>query len=389
MTARTHPLNCIVPPYLLKEIIDRGTPAQRDWAIKTLQMTAQMHAQRDHIFTAQSPLVSKAATPGEQRVVYDAQQGSNLPGIVVRREGDPPTADPAVNEAYDGAGSTFNYYKEIHNRNSIDNQGMRIDSCVHYMKGYDNAFWDGQQMVYGDGDEDLPFNERIFNRFTIAVDVIGHELTHGVMQSESALVYSGQSGALNESFSDIFGSLVKQRLNKHTANAADWMIGRGLFTSRIHAQGVRSLKAPGTAYDDPLLGKDPQPATLSGFVNTIDDNGGVHINCGIPNHAFYVASVQIGGYAWEKMGQIWYTAMQKRLPNNATFQIAANTTFTIAGELFGANSLEQQAVQKGWSEVGIMLETSPVNSAENGTGAASQNPGCLTSLMGMFHPRSG
>jgi Zn-dependent metalloprotease len=387
MTTNPYALNCIVPPYLLREIIDRGTPVQREWAAKTLQSTTLMYEQRNKIYKAERPLVAKTVTPGELRVVFDAQQGSDLPGIEVRREGDPPTSDPAVNEAYDGAGSTYNYYKDIHKRNSIDNQGLRIDSSVHYQIGYDNAFWNGEQMVYGDGDEDLPVSERIFNRFTIALDVIGHELTHGVMQYESALFYSGQSGALNESFSDVFGSLVKQYINKQTAAEADWIIGMGLFTARVKAQGVRSMKAPGTAYDDPLLGKDPQPATLSGYVNTPEDNGGVHINCGIPNHAFYVASVQIGGYAWEKMGAIWYAAMQKRLPSQATFQDAADITYTIAGELFGVNSIEQRAVQKGWSEVEINVQT--ITGNNGGSSSNASNPGCLTSLLGMFRPKTG
>jgi Zn-dependent metalloprotease len=385
MTTSPYALNCIVPPYLLREIIDRGTPAQREWATKTLQMTTLMYAQRNKISGAEQPLVAKSVTPGELRVIFDAQQGSALPGIEVRREGDPPTSDPAVNEAYDGAGNTFNYYKDIHKRNSIDNQGLRIDSSVHYQIGYDNAFWNGEQMVYGDGDEDLPVTERIFNRFTIAPDVIGHELTHGVMQYEAALIYSGQSGALNESFSDVFGSLVKQYIHKQTAAEADWIIGMGLFTARVKALGVRSMKAPGTAYDDPLLGKDPQPAVMSGYVDTIEDNGGVHINCGIPNHAFYVAAVQTGGYAWEKMGAIWYAALQKRLPSDATFQVAANITYTIAGELFGVNSIEQRAVQKGWSEVEINVETI----AGNNGNTNGSNPGCLTSLLGMFRPKTG
>jgi Zn-dependent metalloprotease len=106
-------------------------------------------------------------------------------------------------------------------------------------------------MVYGDGDEDLPPEERLFNRFTIALDIIGHELTHGVTQFEANLVYQGQSGALNESFSDVFGSLVKQRLRNQTADQADWVIGEGLFTEHVNGVGIRSMAAPGTAYDDP------------------------------------------------------------------------------------------------------------------------------------------
>lgn len=386
MSAHLFPRNCIVPPYMLKEIIERGTPAQRELAVKTLRVTTQMTEQRKEVSETGQPLLPTAA-PGaavavKNRVVYTANQTGNLPGQAVRREGDPAASDVAVNEAYDGAGLTYDLYYQVYNHNSIDNQGLRIDSTVHYMKSYDNAFWNGSQMVYGDGDEDLPEDQRLFNRFTISVDVIGHELTHGVMQYGSNLIYAGQSGALNESFSDVFGIMVKQRRNNETASQSDWIIGQGLFTTNVNAIGIRSMSAPGTAYDDPLLGKDPQPAHMRDYVTTIEDNGGVHINSGIPNRAFYVTAVEIGGYSWEKAGQIWYAALTGRLPSSANFQLAADTIYTIAGELYGANSLEQQAVSKGWAEVGVTVgSTTPIPTP-------NPNPGCLSSLLGIFRPRS-
>jgi Zn-dependent metalloprotease len=226
-------------------------------------------------------------------------------------------------------------------------------------------------MVYGDGDEDLPLAQRLFNRFTIAIDVIGHELTHGVTQYEANLAYSNQPGALNESMSDVFGSLVKQRQLGQTAAQADWLIGQGLFTANVHGQALRSMKAPGTAYDDPVLGKDPQPAHMRDYVNTLSDNGGVHINSGIPNHAFYVVATEIGGNAWEKAGRIWYIALRDKLGVNSQFQDAARLTYETAGELFGSNSLEQQAVRKGWTEVGLSVE-------------AGGGVGCPLALLGLI-----
>src|SRR5262249_20304804 len=163
---------------------------------------------------------------------------------------------------------TYDLYFDVYGRNSIDGQGTRLDSSVHYGQAYDNAFWDGTQMVYGDGDG------KLFERFTRAVDVIGHELTHGVTAHEANLDYQNQPGALNESFSDVFGSLVKQGSLAQTAGEADWLIGEGLFTAKVKGVALRSLKAPGTAYDDPVLGKDPQPATMKGYVQTTDDDGG-------------------------------------------------------------------------------------------------------------------
>jgi Zn-dependent metalloprotease len=227
---------------------------------------------------------------------------------------------------------------------------------VHYGQNYDNAFWNGQQMVYGDGDADMPEDEQLFNRFTIAIDVIGHELTHGVTQYEAKLVYSLQPGALNESFSDVFGSLVKQRALGQTANQADWLIGKGLFTANVSGEAIRSMKAPGTAYNDPVLGRDPQPAHMSNYVNTANDNGGVHINSGIPNHAFYVVATELGGNAWEKAGRIWYITLRDKLQFSSNFQQAAALTFAVAGELYGTGSLEQAAVRKGWDAVGISVQ---------------------------------
>ncbi len=205
-------------------------------------------------------------------------------------------------------------------------------------------------MVFGDGDGTY------FNRFTASVDVIGHELTHGVTGHQANLVYHDQPGALNESISDVFGSLVKQYAHspQQTAAQADWLIGAGLFTKAVNGVALRSMKAPGTAYDDKVLGKDPQPAHMSNYVTTTSDNGGVHINSGIPNHAFYLLAVALGGHAWEKAGSIWYkTLCDPRLSSNAQFQDFANLTVDNAGRLFG--DVEQHATINAWDQVGIVV----------------------------------
>jgi Zn-dependent metalloprotease len=344
-----HSISCILPPYVLDHIENNGTPAQKERARETRNVTQEFRNRRLSLVGV-AAAVSFAATPGgKERAVYDAKNGSSLPGTLARNEGDGPVADVAVNEAYDGAGWTYDLYYNIYNRNSIDGNGLKMINTVHYQKNYDNAFWNGDQMVYGDGDGQL------FNRFTIAIDVIGHELTHGVTQYEASLNYSNQPGALNESMSDVFGSLVKQYSLKQTADQADWLIGQGLLTANVNGVALRSMKAPGTAYDDPVLGKDPQPANMKDYVNTLSDNGGVHINSGIPNHAFYVTSINIGGNAWEKAGQIWYVTLRDKLSPNSSFQNAADLTYQAAGELYGVDSLEQQGVKAGWAEVGITI----------------------------------
>ncbi|RPH63285.1 MAG: peptidase M4 family protein [Chloroflexi bacterium] len=368
-----HPIYCILPPHVLKKIAENGTAGQRDRALHTMNISEQLRGRRNAMSQMVAFAVLAAGEEQKTRTVYDARFGSSLPGTVARKEGDPPVDDVTVNEAYDGSGVTYDLYSDIYGRNSIDGNGMKLDSTVHYQKGFDNAFWNGSQMVYGDGDEDLPVAERLFNRFTIAIDVIGHELTHGVTQYEANLAYFGQSGALNESWSDVFGSLVKQYNLKQAARDADWIIGQGLITANVNGIGLRSMKAPGTAYDDPLLGKDPQPAHMKDYVNTVNDNGGVHINSGIPNRAFYVTALEIGGFAWNKAGLIWYKALTEKLISGSNFQEAADLTFATAGELYGVGSLEQNAVKTGWAEVGITVD-----------GGTSTNPGCLARVMKMF-----
>ncbi len=253
-------------------------------------------------------------------------------------------------EAYTYSGDTYKFYKDIYERNSIDNNGMRLDSTVHYGEDYNNAFWNGTQMVYGDGDGE------IFERFTKCVDVIGHELTHGITQYEAALNYQGQPGALNESFSDVFGSMIKQFILKQTVDKADWLIGKGLFNKKVKGVALRSMMEPGTAYDDPTIGKDPQPAHMKNYVKTSNDNGGVHINSGIPNRAFYLAATKIGGYSWEKTGKIWYITLRDRLRENSNFSQAAKLTYDVAGNIYGVGSMEQKSVLAAWKEVGVEIK---------------------------------
>ncbi|OEV31413.1 peptidase M4, partial [Streptomyces nanshensis] len=156
-----------------------------------------------------------------QRTISDADNEERLPGEEVRAEGSEPVQDASVNRAYAGLGATFELYLSVYDRYSIDGAGLPLDATVHYGEEYANAFWDGERMVFGDGDGE------IFRDFTLPVDVIGHELTHGVTQYSANLEYYGQSGALNESVSDVFGALIKQHSLGQSAQEADWLIGSG------------------------------------------------------------------------------------------------------------------------------------------------------------------
>jgi Zn-dependent metalloprotease len=344
---RGNPFCFIIPEYINKRIIDKGSKKQKEQAWKNLILTEQLRGRRlvtglmSSMFSVSNKL---------NRTIFDAENSENLPGILVRYEGGKDKGGTTVNEAYDYSGATYNFYDEIFQRKSIDARGMNLDSTVHYGEDYNNAFWNGTQMVYGDGDNE------IFQRFTKSIEVVGHELTHGITQYEAALVYEGQAGALNESFSDVFGSLVKQYTLKQTVDKADWLIGAGLFTRKVKGDALRSMKEPGTAYDDPTIGKDPQPSHMKGYIKTSSDNGGVHINSGIPNHAFYLTAMELGGYAWETAGNIWYITLRDRLRESSDFQRAATLTFEVAGSLYGTKSKEQNAVKNAWAHVGIKIK---------------------------------
>jgi Zn-dependent metalloprotease len=287
---------------------------------------------------------------GGQRSVYDVEHHGReaLPGRLVRSEGDDPVQDPAVNEAYDGAGMTYRFYREVFGRDSTDGQGAELVSSVHYGVGFDNALWNGVQMIYGDG------SGRVFveGAFTRTLDVIAHELTHGVVQYTADLVYSLQSGALNEHFADCGGAMVKQYSLGQTAEEADWLIGEGALVPRL-GRALRSMKEPGTAFQG-----DPQPAHMRDYVDLPDDNdpehdnGGVHINSGIPNRAFYLVATKLGGHAWERAGRIWYVTLTDRAQSDSQFADIAEASVEVARDLFGDEG--QRAVEEAWGEVGIL-----------------------------------
>ena len=336
----------IIPPYMLEKIAENGTADQREKAREMLSMDHAFRAQRAAQPVRAPEGIQPAGPLHKNRRTYTANHGTGLPGTLVRSEGQGASGDVAVDEAFDGLGATFDLYAQVYGRNSINDNGMDLIATVHYGNAYNNAFWNGAQMVFGDGDG------RIFNRFTIAIDVEGHELTHGVTGATAGLEYHDQPGALNESISDCFGSLVKQRSLGQTAAQADWLIGAGLLAAGIHGVALRSMKAPGTAYDDPLLGKDPQPDHMSKYVHTTSDNGGVHTNSGIPNKAFYLAATTIGGNSWDGAGKIWYkTLLDSRLTKTAQFLDFANLTVDNANSLFG--TAVRDKVIKAWHDVGI------------------------------------
>ncbi len=358
----------VVPPHLLDRLAAHPDPAVHGPARRSLERDATHRARRRTTARTAAPTTTAAPAGGAERTVCDARHTERLPGRKVRAEGGKPVRDGAVNRAYEGLGATFDLFLDVYQRHSVDGAGLPLTGSVHYGEDYDNAFWDGSQMVFGDGDG------RTFTDFTAAVDVIGHELTHGVTQYSANLDYHGQSGALNESVSDVFGSLVKQHLLGQDADRADWLIGAGLFAPGVHGVALRSMKAPGTAYDDPALGKDPQPGHMDGYAHTHEDDGGVHINSGIPNHAFCLLATSLGGHAWERAGQIWYdTLTGGQLRPDVDFAgFAAATAATALGRY--GDGEEHRAVLAAWAAVGLPVRRGqdtalPRQSAETATPA--------------------
>ncbi len=358
MHSTTHPACSIAPPDLLARLASSGTTEQRAAAVSTMAASASMRTQRSILGQVRRQLGAEGAallagldvSAQRRQTIYDNQRQGRafLPGVRVRGEGDPVSSDGDVDGAYDGSAATYDFYRDLFDRDSLDGQGMELVSSVHYGVDFDNAFWNGAQMVYGDGSGHL----FVKGALTRAMDVVGHELTHGVTSFTADLAYSKQSGALNEHFSDVFGSLVKQRHLGQTAAEADWLIGAGTLVPSL-GRALRSMSEPGTAYDG-----DRQPAHMDGYVDLPDDNdpandnGGVHLNSGIPNRAFYLVASALGGHAWERAGVIWFYTLTERLQSNAQFVDAAEQTMQVAKERFG--DAEQSAVASAWQQVGVL-----------------------------------
>ena len=339
------PLQCIVPPGLLHKLAQTGADEVRRAALETLALDAQFRMARAEAAARRGGRLAKPVTFARvggqpQRTICDQHhKQAQVPGKVARAEGQDPVADAAVNQAYDGLGATYDYYWSNFQRDSIDGQGMPLFGLVHYGTRYDNAFWDNAgHMFFGDGDG------KLLTETTAGIDVIGHELTHGVTQHEANLVYSGQSGALNESISDVFGIQVKQRALGQTVEESDWLIGAEIVGPEL-SPALRSMKEPGTANPH-----DDQPADMGGYV----DGGDVHVNSGIPNRAFCVVATTLGGHSWEAAGPIWYaTLCDARLSSTATFSDFAKLTVLHAQQAYGQSSGQAEAVRAGWDAVQV------------------------------------
>ncbi|HEU5472632.1 MAG TPA: M4 family metallopeptidase [Actinophytocola sp.] len=348
----------ILPQVVLLEAAERGDAEARRTAMNTIEMSAGLRSRRTALTDVVRLLGVDVAglrglnpTAEERKTVYDLAGSEDLPGTRARGEGDDPVADVAVNQAFDHADRTHDFYRDVLRRESVDGIGMELVSSVHFGTAFDNAFWNGSQMVYGDGSGRF----LAVGSLTKDIAVVAHEITHGVVQFTAGLRYRKQSGALNESFADVLGAVVKQFVAGETADQADWLIGEGILGSEIRGEALRSMKAPGTAFEH-----DSQPAHMNDFKDLPDDgnprndHGGVHINSGIPNKAFYLAATKLGGHSWEHAGPIWYHALVNGLGPDSQFVDAANATIDSAVALYGKGHETETAVRRAWEEVGVL-----------------------------------
>ena len=354
-----------IPPYLLRRIAAlTGDLRASASCSRTLSIDEDLRQRR--VRAGRAPVPPPPST-ASTRIISHAGNTEQLPGRVARVDGEPPTGDVAVDEAYEWSGQTLELFEHAFARRSVDDRGSLVLATVHYARNYDNAFWDGTHLVFGDGDN------RIFERFTKPIDVFAHEFTHGVTQYSAGFHYMDQTGALNESMSDVFGSMVKQHARGETAEQADWLIGQGIFVSTVQGRALRSMLEPGTAYDDPLLGKDPQVASMTDYVNTEDDNGGVHINSGIPNRAFALLATELGGSSWERAGQIWYaTLTSTEVGPDTDFLRFAEATVAAASRLYPDDLWIADRVRQAWISVDVYGSGLDALSANQPANLASQ-----------------
>lgn len=317
----------------------------RDALQRTLAVDRQMRLVREAnaSLSASSSMIAESLVPLAKKPVikvFDCQHGSVLPGTPVPNPQSSP--DQTVKRTGKNTTDVAKFFRQVFGRNSLDGQGMDLISSVHYGNKYNNAFWNGQQMTYGDGDNN------IFVDFTRGNDVIGHELTHGLTQFTSQFAYSNEPGGLNESMSDVFGSMFRQWQAKQTVTAADWLIGSDIMGPAAKAQGYTCLRNMAKPKDTHALA--PQPWHYSDYQPGMDP----HTSSGIPNNAFYRAAITVGGESWKKVGKVWFQALTGYGPSpQLTMKQFADRTRTVAGQMFPAGGTVKKAIDTAWNAVGL------------------------------------
>jgi Zn-dependent metalloprotease len=306
----------IIPDVVFKQLKKDGFDIPNDSSKKL----AEDFREKRNSFMGIARIMTAQGSGKAERLIYDSKGAGKMKVKLVRKEGDnTPSADSDVNLAYENGGIVREYFKTQLDWNSIDGNAMDLIFNVHYLFKYNNAFWDGEMMTFGDGDG---VN---FSSFAKSLDVTGHELAHGVIQFTAGLVYKGQSGAMNEHFADVFGISCKQWHLKQTAKTSDWLIGADCMIGKFAGKAIRSFKTP----SDEKLVLAVQPEDMKNIYKGTSDNGGVHINSGILNKVFYLVSMEIGT---QEAAKLWFSAL-KLLKPNAKFKDMYKALKTASNEL--------------------------------------------------------
>lgn len=351
MSARYGCVCFAVPKKLLCHLADTAQGQEREQLMQQVQQSTQLRGQRAAACTGKaSP--PKRGTKLLHRQVFSAAGRTQLPGKLLRDEDDPPTKDKVANQAYDNIGISLQFFASVLGRDSLDGKGRRVDASVHYGFGFANAMWTGEQMVVGDGDG------RNVANLAGSLGIIAHEFSHGVSQhlvkgglgvvqrTGQPPCLHGEAGALNESFSDVCASMIKQWHAGQDVEAADWLMGEDILASHA-GKAIRSLKDPGNTrltwrQDDQIRDyRHYRPAMEA------------HTASGIANHAFYLAATALGGKSWETLAPVWLKGFDK-LRARATFLDAAHATVDVAAALGGKGCATHKAVKAAWKKVNVL-----------------------------------
>lgn len=345
----------IIPPFVEEEIKKRFP---QPWSEDNNTLSQELKEKRRKKSDVIAGIIGSggkasgngATSPNNSnRKVYNCKNRTRLRSNLTLSEGGNYVTDSVINTVYDNVGFIREFYKTYMNWVSYDNAGSDLHLNCHYARKYNNAFWDGDEMVFGDGDGIL------FTNFANSLDIAGHELTHGVVQYTANLIYNGQPGALNEHMADVFGVAIRQHTEGQTSDPANanWLIGDTIMGPALQGQAIRNMKAPGTAYDNQYMGKDPQPDHMNNYYYGSSDNYGVHINSGIPNKVFYLVSVGFGDTM--KSALLWFETLKTMVSNEnfETFKIKLvnKTQQLVSEDKIPADSLT--IVNNAFTQVGL------------------------------------
>lgn len=293
-----------IPPHIAKKVAE----TDRTFA-SGIRVDSTLRTAREKAVSVAGPIT-----------VYTASNKAVIPGSLVTEDDE--VASRVSNHAY------------------LISQALNVqefpDGVVHYGEGYANAFFNGSYLIFGEGDGE------IFGDFTASLDIMAHEFGHALVSLGPGLVYQGESGAMNEHYADVFGVCAQQWASQLQT---DWRIGEEIMLDGVSA--VRHMLHPGEAYDSPILGKDPQPGHMDQYKKIRADNGGVHLNSGIPNRAFALLCEKTQEPSWGRPLAMWRRALEDLQPRS-TFKDLAAATWRHSGGL-------NPAVREAWAEVGVQV----------------------------------